>query len=111
MRPKPVARTRFGQRRANQRGPDPAPTRPWVHDEFGHGRLTLAGRAEIEITDDCAGVVRGDPQVLGAVMSEFAQYLLADGRHPIEFRCSTDKFAHAPLFVVGQRPAPVGRDH
>lgn len=49
--------------------------------------------------------------MLGAVMSEFAQYLLADGRHPIEFRCSTDKFAHAPLFVVGQRPAPVGRDH
>lgn len=86
-----------------------------MHHEFGHLGLRVAGRGEIEVADDGVGGAAGhrsaNQQVLGAVVPELAQHLLADGRHRIEFGCRTDEFAHLELLLRIQRAAPVSRGH
>ena len=112
MRPEPVAPRGLVQCGAGHRGADAAAAGPRVYHQLGHRGIRVPWGAQIEVAGDFVVASRiGDQQVRGAFLPEFAQYLLADGRYPVEFGCRSDEFTYLPLLFGGQCGAPDRQRH
>ena len=89
-----------------------------MHHQLRHGESVVLSRRKIQITNDslaplgsiaaAAWIGTGSHQVLGALMCQLPQNLLADGCHVIELRCGADKFPYPLLLLCGQRHPPFG---
>jgi hypothetical protein len=74
-----------------------------MYDHLGHrGRL-----GEIQIADQLFTVTRDE--VSGAVIREFAQHLITNGRNAVGLFGRGDQLADPALLIVGEGCAPVDR--
>ena len=95
----------------NHRSADTAAPSVRMHHQLRHGEPVFLPWSKIQIADDpiipAAWIGTGGQQVLGALMCQLAQNLLADGCHAVELRCGADKFTYLLLLVSGQPRPPL----
>ena len=93
----------------NHCGPDTASADVRMHHQLRHGGRILLPWRKVQVTDDsfAAGWIATDgQQVLGALICQLPQNLLADGCHLIELPCHADEFTYLLLFFCGQHHPP-----
>ncbi len=98
----------------NHRSADTAPPGLRMHHQLRHGEPVLLPRRKIQITNDplvslaAAWIGTGGQQVLGALMCQLPQNLLANGCYVIELCCGADEFTYLLLLLCGRRSPPLG---
>jgi hypothetical protein len=88
----------------HRRADAPAPCAR-MHHQLGHRRLV----GEVQIADNVI-TVDGE-QVPGAVVRQFAEHLVTDGRDAISLFRRRDQLADPALLIPGQAHAPADRRH
>ena len=99
----------------NHRSADTAPPGLRMHHQLRHGEPVVLPRRKIQVANDprvsvvaAAWIGTGGQQMLGAMMCQLPQNLLANGCHVVELCCCADEFTYLLLLPRGQRRPPLG---
>ena len=109
VRPKPDGAVGGIAGGAQQRGPDTATACVRVDDKLTHRVVTVAPRRQIEVAEHVP--VLSDNHMIGALVGQLAQYLLAHRRNTVGSGGGSITARTCSCSTVGQGGAPLRRRH